>query len=106
MSKQCATLHGLAPALEVLLAGETGVAGVVPRRWERKMLLIDAIRLNAAKANERISIRKARSPWIGGYGFCILPPVGAAAGAGTGTGAGTGAGAGVGTGAAALTDGL
>lgn len=104
---QCADLHGLAPALEVLLAGETGVAGVVPRRWERNMLLIDAIRLNPAKAKERISICKAWSTWIGGYDFGILPPVGAAAGAGTGTGAGvTGMGAGVGAGAAALTDGL
>lgn len=73
--------HGFCPALVPLLAGETGVAGVVPRRWERKMLLIDAILLN--------------------------PPVDAAARAGTGIGAGdAGMGAGVGAGTAALTGGL
>lgn len=41
-------LHRFPPADGVLLAGVagvTGVAGVVPRRWERKRLLIDAIRL-------------------------------------------------------------
>lgn len=45
-------LHGFPPAAGVWGAA-TGVAGVVPRRWERKMLLMlpmDAIRLKAEPA--------------------------------------------------------
>lgn len=107
MWEQCAALHGFSPALVALLAGETGVAGVVPRRWERKMLLIDAILLNPARSNEMMSICKSWTWLVCCLWFGILPPVDAAAGAGTGMGAGdAGLGDGVGAGTAALTDGL
>lgn len=43
-------LHGFPPANGELL---TGVAGVVPRRWERKRLLIDAIRLKPDRTSRR-----------------------------------------------------
>lgn len=48
-------LHGFPPADGVLLACAAGVAWLVPRRLERKMLLIDAIRLKSENTKNQMS---------------------------------------------------
>lgn len=55
-------LHGFPTFVSVLLAGAAGVAGRVPRRWERKRLLMDAIRLKPNRTRRTKLMRSQAFP--------------------------------------------